>query len=57
MAAPPFDAGGEKTTPMLEDAGSSLEIEGAPGIVAGNAETALDAVPLPWELTARTLIE
>lgn len=52
---PPLLLGAVKETIRLASSGEIDVIVGAPGVSAGEADTLLDAVPEPLELTARTL--
>ena len=54
IGAPPSDASATVAISVWS-ARVTSEIVGCPGTVAGIAVTGVEAAPLPWSLTARTL--
>jgi len=55
-AAPPFDVGAVKAIDAEALPGVATKLVGAPAVVRGVTDTAVDAVPDPAVFTARNLI-
>jgi hypothetical protein len=56
IVAPPFDVGAVNAIDAEALPAVATKLVGAPGVVRGITDTAVDAVPVPAVFTARNLI-